>query len=223
MESGVGSLPVMRYSRALCSVRDFLTLRSQLSRRSSFSEPAWRSYSRLRHARADKDKLCWLLDSASLTQRLIQACSGRFHVELLDLGWATPLPSEVRVLRMHHGRRALIRQVLLCCDEQPWVFARTVIPYSSLRGRARRLAFLGEKPLGAVLFADPCMRRGVLQISELSSEHPMFAQATGRLKRKPKRIWGRRSVFYLGDKPLLVNEIFLPGIKSCKSLYNKEP
>ena len=77
--------------------------------------------------------------------------------------------------------------------------------------------------LGAVLFADPCMRRGVLQISELSSEHPMFAQATGRLKRKPKRIWGRRSVFYLGDKPLLVNEIFLPGIKSCKSLYNKEP
>lgn len=178
---------------------------------------------RLQHARAGEDQLCWLLDAASLTQRLIQACDGRFHVELLDLDWAVPLPSEVQVLHMRQGRRALIRQVLLYCDEQPWVFARTVIPYSSLRGRARRLAFLGEKPLGAVLFADPGMRRGVLQVSELLPMHPLYIQATQRLKRKPGHIWGRRSVFYLGDKPLLVNEIFLPGIKSCKSLYNKVP
>jgi chorismate-pyruvate lyase len=30
----------------------------------------------------------------------------------------------------------------------------------------------------------------------------------------PEAIWGRRSVFYLAHKPLLVNEIFLPGIEN---------
>jgi chorismate lyase len=36
--------------------------------------------------------------------------------------------------------RALIREVHLLCDDRPWVFARTIIPISTLRGRERRLA-----------------------------------------------------------------------------------
>jgi chorismate-pyruvate lyase len=28
----------------------------------------------------------------------------------------------------------------------------------------------------------------------------------------PHRLWARRSLFYLGDAPLLVTEVFLPGI-----------
>ena len=40
----------------------------------------------------------------------------------------------------------------------------------------------------------------------------MYRCATQCLDAPPDFVWGRRSVFYLHKKPLLVNEIFLPSI-----------
>ena len=42
------------------------------------------------------------------------------------------------------GEAAIVREVELLCGETPWVFARTLIPATSLRGPARRLAMLGD-------------------------------------------------------------------------------
>jgi chorismate--pyruvate lyase len=107
-----------------------------------------------------------------------------------------------------------VREVELLCDEMPWVFARSVIPATSLRGRARRLGNLGERPLGGVLFADPGLRRGVTQIARLLPRHPLYAAACDHLIEKPGELWGRRSVFFFAGKPLLVNEIFLPAVSA---------
>ena len=141
-----------------------------------------------------------------------QACIGQFRVRVLSQGWGRPLRSEARVLRLRHGERCLVREVHLLCDKRPWVFARTIIPATTLSGPQRRLARLGSRPLGAVLFADPSMRRGAVQIAALTARHVMFARATRNLMQRPQRIWGRRSVFRVADKPLLVSEFFLPGI-----------
>jgi len=92
------------------------------------------------------------------------------------------------------------------------VFARTVIPASSLRGRLRRLSMLGTRPLGALLFADPGMRRDAPEIARIHPGHDIFLQAVQHSRARPAAIWGRRSVFYLDNKPLLVSEIFLPEI-----------
>jgi chorismate--pyruvate lyase len=154
----------------------------------------------------------WLLDPGSLTRRVQAACHGRFRVRLLHQGWGRPLYSETRLLRLRRGEIAIVREVELLCEEIPWVFARSLIPASSLRGRARRLAHLGEKPLGALLFADPNLRRGATQIARLLPRHPLYGAATGHLKVKPRELWGRRSLFFYAGKPLLVNEIFLPDI-----------
>ena len=64
------------------------------------------------------------------------ACGSGFQVRLLRQGWGSPLYSEGRLLRMRRGEIAVIREVLLLCDELPWVFARTLIPIHSLRGGA---------------------------------------------------------------------------------------
>lgn len=154
----------------------------------------------------------WLLDPGSLTERLVAACDGRFRVEVVSQRHARPQRNECRVLRMRHGRHALIRQVRLYCGDQPWVFARTVIPLSTLRGRRRRLARLGNRPLGALLFADPGMRRDAMQISCIRPGQALFDTATRGLRSRPGAIWGRRSVFYLDGAPLLVSEVFLPGL-----------
>jgi chorismate--pyruvate lyase len=111
---------------------------------------------------------------------------------------------------MRRGSHALIRQVQLLCGGKPWIYARTVIPVNSLRGRLKRLAHLGTRPLGGVLFADPGMRRGVVELASIRPGQALYTAATARLRTRPAAIWGRRSVFTITRRPLLVSEVFLP-------------
>ncbi|TVT51558.1 MAG: chorismate lyase [Sedimenticola thiotaurini] len=174
-------------------------------------EPNWATWSRLRHRDAPDGMVHWLRDRGSLTARLKAASKDSFRVNVLRQGWDRPLYSEARLLGMRRGGIAIIREVELICDGVPWVFARTLIPVRSLTGATRRLSLLGERPLGEVLFADPTMQRGVTQMARLLPGHSLFITATQHLS-PTKVIWGRRTLFHLAKKPLLVNEIFLPDI-----------
>ncbi|MCB1868874.1 MAG: chorismate lyase [Gammaproteobacteria bacterium] len=176
-------------------------------------EPNWIGWERLRHAQVPKGVYSWLYDRASLTARIKSACRcGAFRVRVVRQGWGKPLYSEESLLGMRHGEIAIVREVELLCSGKPWVFARTLIPASSLCGPARRLAHLGNRPLGEVLFSDQRARRGVTQVARLLPRHRLFVAAVAELEDPPAEIWGRRSLFRLSSKPLLVNEIFLPDI-----------
>lgn len=153
----------------------------------------------------------WLLDATSLTRRLQRICADCFHVRVLGQYWGYPLRSEGSVLAMRPGRRALLREVLLLCGDTPWVYARTVIPALTLRGPQRRLAHLGSKPLGAALFADPHMRRGEVEVARLVRGQQLPSGDSISLI-ATETLWGRRSLFWVGGKPLLVSEFFLPAL-----------
>jgi chorismate--pyruvate lyase len=152
----------------------------------------------------------WLLDTASLTLRLQRLCPGKFKVRVLSQVWGIPTIDEARALGMQAGHLAIIRQVHLLCDSQPWVYARTVIPVTSLRGKLQRLAHLGARPLGGMLFADPGMQRAPVELARISRGQSVYKAATCHLRQRPAEIWGRRSVFRLFNRPLLVSEVFLP-------------
>ncbi len=170
-------------------------------------------WERLRHAQVPAGIYPWLRDRSSLTARIKSACRcAGFRVRVVRQGWGRPLYGEARLLRMRPGEIAIVREVELLCGGRSWVFARTLIPARSLCGSARRLAHLGDKPLGEVLFSDQRARRGVTQVARLLPRHRLFGIAVRELNTKPAEIWGRRSLFFLSSKPLLVNEIFLPGI-----------
>jgi len=160
--------------------------------------------------------LPWLLDTASLTQRLIEACGGKFHVRVLNQAWDRPRPEEARALGMRPHGHGIVRQVQLLCGGRPWVYARTVLPRATLTGPERRLAHLKSRSLGAVLFADPTMQRGRTEIVRLRPDDGLYALAARGLGPPPGEIWGRRTVFRLRGKPLLVSEFFLPGIGGFK-------
>ena len=179
-------------------------------------EPIWRAERYQFTGQVPKDIAWWLFDANSLTARLMAACQGRFRVEVISQGWQRPMLNEEQCLKIRANRHALVRQVYLYCNDTPWVFARTVIPHTTLSGKEKHLAHLQNKPLGAVLFAEPTMRRSEVEVAEIKPGQRLFHTATAKLDADPKSIWGRRSVFYLHDKPLLVSEIFLPDIPTIK-------
>lgn len=160
--------------------------------------------------------LDWLLDPASLTERLRAVCLERFHVEVLAQRWSLPAFGEARALGLRHGRYGLVRQVYLRCGDRALVFARTVIPAETLSGDERRLANLRTRPLGGLLFAEPSLRRMHVSIERLMPGDVLYAAATRGISERPAVIWGRRSLFAIKRKALMVSEYFLPGIPPSK-------
>lgn len=177
--------------------------------------PRWAISHRWRRSQLPAVLIDWLLDTGSLTDRLKRACPGCFSVRVLDEGWQRPRLDEALTLNMPQATVGWVRQVQLLCDGEPWVFARTIVPATTLTGPQRQLAYLGDKPLGAFLFADPAMQRGPVELACIRPGQAMFSCATEGLARSPRQIWGRRSVFRVGGKPLLVAEVFLPAIESA--------
>ena len=159
-----------------------------------------------KHAPADVQS--WLFDPASLTARLKQKCSSGFRVEVLSQATQRPRLDEFKALGMGTGNYALVRQVRLCCGHASWVYARTVIPFATLKGKQRIYANLGARPLGAMLFADRTMQRDEVMVTVLTGD-----QLPGELGLSARDVvWGRRSVFRVGARPLLVSEYFLPAL-----------
>jgi len=175
-------------------------------------ETCWQRHMPFSTDGAPAEQLDWLLDPSSLTRRLQLTCSGQFRVVPVIQHWQRPQLNEAQALGVRPHERCFIREVHLFCDDEPWVFARTVIPVRTLTGGQRRLTRLGRRPLGAVLFADPSMRRSHIEIAHLVAGQVLYESAIVPLEERPPEIWGRRSAFFLDKKPLLVSEIFLPQI-----------
>ena len=66
---------------------------------------------------------------------------------------------------------------------------------------------MGNRPLGAMLFADRTMRRETVEVAMLPAAHN-----ANQYTNIGEPIWGRRSVFRVSGKPLLVSEYFLPEL-----------
>lgn len=153
--------------------------------------------------------LPWLLHPGSLTAALKHHSKGQFSVQILIQGWQQPRLEERRALNLKPRSRALIREVLLYGNEErPWVYARSVLPEHTLAGKSRYLRNLDNRPLGELLFSQPDIRRGPIVLNQLS-RNPRCQCA--QLQHTQPEAWGRRSTFWLHDKPLLVAETFLSG------------
>ncbi len=123
-----------------------------------------------------------------------------------------PSRDEARALSLRLDAWTWVREVQLLCSDRPWVFARTLIPPPTLNGRGRRLTRLGTRPLGEVLFADPGAHRGPVEIARIVAGQTLHQRAFTGFVEPPDPIWGRRSVFRIDGRPLLVCEIFLPNL-----------
>jgi chorismate--pyruvate lyase len=150
----------------------------------------------------------WLLDTNSLTQRIINYCQTHliedknFSVQVLSETEGMPSQAEAARLKLPINQKAYLREVILYCGKKAVIYAKTIIPLNTLTGKQRELASLGNKPLGAYLFSQPNLLRDDIEVSQI----------THLYQQKQQQLWARRSAFYLEKKPLLVYEVFLPNL-----------
>jgi chorismate--pyruvate lyase len=138
----------------------------------------------------------WLRSQGSLTQQLLQQSDNQFRVEVVSEDWILVKASD---LARHFGpvapsQRFWSRKVLLFGKEQAWVAAHTLIPEHSLYSPLRELLELNTRPLGEYLFSHPELLRAEMDFAPLDGA------------------WGRRSLFFLHRKPIMVAEFFLPAL-----------
>lgn len=153
----------------------------------------------------------WLIEKGSLTAKL-QERYHQFSVKPIVVEYKKPNQDEARLLHSASRDVALIREVLLYGNGKPVVFAHSVMPRKGLRGAWRGLDRLGDKPLGATLFANSKAKRTPLNYKKLYPTHVLYQRATRHLVDKPAFLWARRSVFSLNCANIMVIEVFLPSL-----------
>jgi chorismate lyase len=153
----------------------------------------------------------WLSDEASLTARLAARCT-RLTVQVLSQRLALPHPDEAAVLGLRPRERACVREVLLCTDGVAQVYARSIMPRSSLRSDWRLFGRIGNRPLGSALFADPLVSRSALQSRRFDARDARYHRAAAFAPVRAAQLWGRRSLFMRRGLAMIVCEIFLDDI-----------
>ncbi|MBU3824282.1 MAG: chorismate lyase [Candidatus Oceanisphaera merdipullorum] len=149
----------------------------------------------------------WLQDTGSLTARLRLHCK-QFRVQLLSTREGVSLtPSQAHWLGETH---AYCREVLLLCDEQPWIYASSLYSSAALEALPA-LGGLGQKALGELLFKHPQLVRSWFEFAQLTADesqqlvlqvHPHLPVSTSSLP------WARRSVLATPEARVLVSELF---------------
>jgi len=132
--------------------------------------------------------LFWIRDDQSLTQKLKKRYPD-FRVEVDKQEELEIYKHEMNLL----GNKGsfIVREVFLYGDNDPVVFARSVIPKNPI---TESIMEIGNKPLGEILFTDPNILREPIEITFQND------------------IWGRRSVFVMNNIRILVSEFFLEKI-----------
>lgn len=147
----------------------------------------------------------WLLYEGSLTERLKQI-GQQFSVKLLGQQLLAPNTEEKQ--RLKGKDQAVIREVLLYCNEKPWVFARSLFSPSAENADTLNLQQLGNQSLGESLFARSDLYCGDIEVAKVALEHPV-ARLNQQWFGINQRLLSRRRIFSTGGEQLLVSEVFL--------------
>lgn len=116
----------------------------------------------------------WLRYSHSLTEKLQTICDC-VQVEVINEGWQA---------------ENWVREVVLKCGENDWIFAQTVLPKATIENVGQAVLELGDKAIGLWLF-------------------PQNPERISLEWRKENGLYARRSELHLKGYPIEIKELFL--------------
>lgn len=190
-----------------------MTIESPAQRPTAEIAPlAWRAGGEPGALPVDPVMAGWLTDAGSLTARLKAACGPRFRLELLGEA-EEPAPADAAAL-LGGRTRVRARRVRMYCGDTLCVAAATLIPAATLAA-APWLGGLGDRPLGEALLERGRVFRSSFRFARAPAAHPLLAPVLHDSGILAATLWARESEIRLAAGPLVVYEIFLPGLTRC--------
>jgi chorismate--pyruvate lyase len=173
-------------------------------------EPDWFEHRKGSQHQLPENVQSWAYEAGSLTRRLQDYYGNQVAVRIIFHHWRTPFLSEQRQLQLPLSRYCLIREVMLHVNGKPLLLARTAIPDETIKVAHRNLSHLGSRPLGEIIFSYPDLERVAMDLTLIQpSTWSIQAQHNANISHS---IWGRRTVYAIHNRPMLVSEFFLPEI-----------
>ncbi|MCG8413973.1 MAG: chorismate lyase [Pseudomonadales bacterium] len=134
-----------------------------------------------------------LLQQGSLTARVKQLAGHSFQLQVREQCWRELETDSLRAQfgPIAHGHKFWSRKIAMLGEGVDWILAHTLMPAHAADGPLAAVFSLNNKPLGEYLFEQPGLLRANFQLCRSASGH-----------------WGRRSLFFLHGKPIMVAEFF---------------
>ena len=148
----------------------------------------------------------WFREEASLTKYLEALAKKPLTVELVENGWKPTDSSLCETLTT--DKKCWVREIRFLHEGEPWEWAQTWFPESTIQGPGEIFKTLGARSIGSVLFSgEHSASRDVVEIAEIDTCHPFYKKATKLLNHFPRKLWIRRSWFSFYQKPMLIYEV----------------
>ena len=153
---------------------------------------SWNTYEAIEHELTNAEIKSWLLEQGPITKRIKSIAE--FRLELIQDELSDATDDEILFLKID-SEEIRIREVILYGNENPMVFARTIIPNTTIEKGLKELGKIGNKPLGDILFEKDIFSKEDIVFATFKDEESLF--------------WGRKIKYTVKDQPFSVMEVFL--------------
>ena len=153
---------------------------------------SWNTYEAIEHELTNTEIKSWLLEQGPITKRIKSIAE--FRLELIQDELSDATDDEILFLKID-SEEIRIREVILYGNENPMVFARTIIPDTTIEKGLKELGKIGNKPLGDILFEKDIFSKEDIVFATFKDEESLF--------------WGRKIKYTVKDQPFSVMEVFL--------------
>lgn len=144
-------------------------------------------------SKVDASVLSWLSESGPITNRI--KLSQKFELELLN-DEIDEISKEEELFLNSFSETFRVRRVILLGNNTPVVYAKSVIPSSTIENGLSSLGKIGNAPLGDILFTPGVFTKlEMVCASFLSKEKNVY--------------WGRKIKYSVNSEPISVMEVFL--------------
>ena len=144
-------------------------------------------------SKVDASILSWLSESGPITNRI--KLSQEFELELLN-DEIDEISKEEELFLNSFSETFRVRRVILLGNNTPVVYAKSVIPSSTIENGLSSLGKIGNAPLGDILFTPGVFTKlEMVCASFLSKEKNIY--------------WGRKIKYSVNSEPISVMEVFL--------------
>ena len=144
-------------------------------------------------SKVDASILSWLSESGPITNRI--KLSQEFELELLNDD-IDEISKEEELFLNSVSETFRVRRVILLGNNTPVVYAKSVIPSSTIENGLSSLGKIGNAPLGDILFTPGVFTKlEMVCASFLSKEKNVY--------------WGRKIKYSVNSEPISVMEVFL--------------